>query len=80
MKTTRTSRGFKIAEFKDIYGEDSSIQESSLAFPPAIWLGCDKETIHKVTGKPCGARMHLDQKLAKKLITMLQRFVRTGRL
>lgn len=34
-----TERGFRIGHFNDIYGTGCSIQESSLAEKPAIWLG-----------------------------------------
>ena len=78
MRLKKTRRGFKLAEFKDIYGEPCSLQESSLADKPAIWLGCEKEMIHPNTGESLGARMHLDKKLAKELIKHLSRFIETG--
>lgn len=34
-----TKRGFVIFEFTDLYGEQCSLQESSLADKDAIWLG-----------------------------------------
>ena len=34
-----TERGFTIGEFNDLYDSKCSIQESSLADKPAIWLG-----------------------------------------
>lgn len=34
-----TPRGFMKGEFKDLYGSECSIQESSLATDDAIWLG-----------------------------------------
>lgn len=34
-----TARGFVKGEFEDLYGAKCSIQESSLAEKPAIWLG-----------------------------------------
>ena len=75
----QTERGFTRGEFKDRYGAACSIQESSLASEPAIWLGCDHETVDRA-GMPCGARMHLTQELAAKLIPLLQTFVETGEL
>lgn len=79
MRLKKTERGFKRGEFKDIYGEPCSIQESSLATEPAIWLGCEREQFTS-SGQSCGARMHLDRKLAKQLIRHLQKFVETGGL
>lgn len=73
-------RGFLRGQFKDRYGADCSIQKSSLVTEDCIWLGCDHETIHHVTGQPCGARMHLTQEMAAELIPMLQHFVDTGEL
>lgn len=73
-------RGFLRGEFKDRYGAECSIQKSSLATEDCIWLGCNHETIHHVTGQPCGARMHLTRELAAELIPLLQKFVETGEL
>lgn len=80
MRVKKTSRGFQLIEFKDLYGEACSIQQSSLADKAALWLGAEHETIHKVTGEKCGARMHIDRKLAKQLIAILHKWVQTGRL
>lgn len=77
---TETSRGFKRGEFVDRYGAKCSIQESSLAGENCVWLGCDHETIHHVTGESCGARMHLTRDMAVAIVMHLQRFIETGRL
>ena len=63
-----TERGFEKAKFSDIYGENCSIQESSLASQSAIWLGVDDH------------RMHLDRDMAAALIPLLWQFVATGKL
>lgn len=39
-KPDKTSRGFGILKFKDLYGCECNIQQSSLATEDAIWLGC----------------------------------------
>ena len=39
MDDTKTNRGFAFTGFKDFYGEDCSIQKSSLATEDCIWLG-----------------------------------------
>lgn len=76
----KTCRGFKYFEFKDIYGEECSIQVSSSA-TPAIWLGCNNNSNpHHVTKEMVSPRMHVDKKLAKKLIKHLTKFVLTGDL
>ena len=67
MKITLTSRGFRIASFKDANGEDCSIQESSSVLP-RLWLGVQ------------GNRMHLNRKHAEKLIPLLSYFVNHGML
>jgi hypothetical protein len=41
MKLRTTNRGFQIVEFKDRYGHDCSLQQSSLATEDAVWLGID---------------------------------------
>ena len=35
----KTARGYEVKHFKDTYGMDCSIQESSSAEEPKIWLG-----------------------------------------
>jgi len=72
-------RGFLRGKFKDRYGEDCSIQKSSLATEDCIWLGCDHETVDK-QGRPCGARMHLTREMVSDLLPLLQHFVATGDL
>ena len=67
MKITLTSRGFRIASFKDANGEDCSIQESSSVLP-RLWLGVQ-----------CN-RMHLNRKNAENLIPLLSYFVNHGML
>lgn len=41
MKFDKTQRGFANGKFEDLYGAKCSIQASSLASEPAIWLGVD---------------------------------------
>ena len=79
IKLKVTDRGFVIGDFKDLYGADCSIQESSLATEAALWLGCNEGTHHHVTSD-CLARMHLDVGRAKALIKLLKLFVKTGGL
>lgn len=77
MKIRKTSRGFRRADFKDLYGAECSIQESSLMTDDAIWLGCDEGSHHLGA---CSARMHLDRERAAQIIKLLQHFVETGAL
>lgn len=95
MKKTATSRGFAIGKFKDAYGEECSIQQSSVG--THIWLGVSKlkvnvgypwvEISEKEIKEKFNAheitgttRMHLNQKQVKKLLPMLQKFAETGEL
>jgi hypothetical protein len=39
MEKKKTNRGFELGEFKDYYGNECSIQKSSLATEDAIWIG-----------------------------------------
>jgi hypothetical protein len=41
IKFSKTQRGFRTGTFTDRYGEQCSIQKSSLATEDAIWLGID---------------------------------------
>jgi hypothetical protein len=63
-----TNRGFVCANFRDAYGEPSSLQESSAALVPHIWLGRDQ------------MRMHLNQEQVAELLPLLHTFVETGKL
>lgn len=74
-----TSRGFLRGEFKDVCGDACSLQESSCS-GGYIWLGCDHESIHSLTGKPIGARMLLNREAARELAAHLSFFAKTGRL
>ncbi len=71
MEVKKTERGFNIASFKDRYGADCSLQQSSLATENCIWLGTNGED---------GDRMHLTQKMVEDLLPYLQHFVKTGEL
>lgn len=63
-----TQRGFSIIRFLDRYGQECSLQESSLATEPAVWLGV-------------GAyRMHLSQSQAFGIAEALEAFSLTDRL
>lgn len=74
-----SARGFLRADFVDMYGAECSIQESSLATEPALWLGANQGTHHHLTGG-CLARMHLTREMVADLLPHLHRFVETGRL
>lgn len=92
MKLEETSRGFKFFEFKDLYGEECSIQKSSLATEHAIWFGVSnpipKILIQDVGWVPItlpsntllSGRMHLNQEQVKILLPFLLKFAKTGEL
>jgi hypothetical protein len=89
-----TQRGFVKVIFEDHYANQCSIQESSLAFPGAIWLGFEESNPrHLIPGKgwapyefPEGAevmmntRMHLTQAQVKSLLPVLKHFEKTSYL
>ena len=71
MKIEKTERGFELIEFKDIYGSECSLQQSSLAIyekpgTGAIWFGREDN------------RMHIDFELMKKLLPYLENWVKGG--
>lgn len=68
-KASKTARGFSLIEFGDIYGNQCSVQKSSLATTDAIWLGLVE-----------GHRMHLDRDAAAWLARVLTAFSATGEL
>ena len=79
MRLKKTERGFYRGEFKDVNGDECSIQESSSANGPRIWLGMNQGT-HGANGAYCMARMHLSIGLAKSLVIHLSKFIETGGL
>ncbi|MCP4741455.1 MAG: hypothetical protein GY871_04395 [Actinomycetales bacterium] len=91
-KHTFTQRGFGRIEFIDRYGDECSVQESSLATERCIWLGISDAKPQICTpgkgwsevplpeGTFIGSRMHLTQGMAAELIPILQHFVETGDL
>lgn len=90
MKVTKTSRGFGIATFTDVNGYECSIQDSSTADKRCLWLGVsnpDVKVMVPFTGwskmtlpasSLIASRMHIDRKIAKQLIVLLQKFVDEG--
>ena len=86
-------RGFLRGEFKDQYGYKCSIQKSSLATSDCIWLGVNEPNpmiqsgdgrgwidFPLPSGVQCVTRMHLNQRMVKKLLPLLQHFAETGEL
>lgn len=89
MKFELTPRNFLISKFKDLYGKECSLQQSSLATDNAIWLGCSDGTHYDKDSQPvelpayvttCACRMHLNRKLVGKLLPTLIKFYLFGRL
>jgi hypothetical protein len=94
MELETTQRGFSIGKFKDRYGNQCSIQKSSLAEEDAIWFGIDKPKLtifenaskgkYIVTEMPANfdvdSRMHLTQDQVKELLPILTKFAETGEL
>jgi len=71
MEIEKTERGFEIIRFKDFYGGECSLQQSSLALynkpgSSAIWFGHREE------------RMHINLELMKELLPHLQNWVKDG--
>jgi len=91
MEARVTNRGFNIIEFRDSFGIECSLQESSSAEENKIWLGCDRANPrYTVDGVwidvelpehcVCNTRMHLTREQVRDLLPYLRRFVDTGEL
>lgn len=92
MKRTESARGFALYHFKDRYNQRCSIQKSSIGTEHCIWLGTDDaDPKILIPGKGWtpypfledvlfSTRMHLSQKQVKKLLPILERFVKTGEI
>lgn len=74
MRKSKTDRNFDLIEFEDLYGENCSIQKSSLATQDAIWFGID------FTNSGINVRAHLTQDMVEKIIPILKNFVNTGEI
>ncbi|GMW01490.1 MAG: hypothetical protein AMXMBFR84_26270 [Candidatus Hydrogenedentota bacterium] len=75
MKIFETDRGFRRAEFQDKYRSHCVIQESSLATDNCIHFGVNID----FNGDK-SASMHLNQKMVKKLLPLLEHFAKFGNL
>ena len=91
VEKTYTHRGFAVFGFTDGNGEKASVQQSSAAEAPHVWLGVDELKLRRfVPGQswsdcplPEGdiqgnERLHLTRENVQDLIPILQRFVDTG--
>lgn len=92
----KTNRGFNIIKFQDMRNETCSLQESSSAMQPCIWLGPDDIKIKYFTSLGwktfdlneefggadwvSNSRMHLSQEQVKSLLPALIHFAETGQL
>lgn len=91
MKFGATNRGFTLIEFEDRNGIACSLQDSSIATEPCIWLG-SLDADPQIMGAngweeyriPAGVllhtRMHLGVEAVRSLLPMLQHFVAHGSL
>lgn len=70
----RTARGFPLMNFVDKYGQQCSIQDSSLATDACCWLGVDVD----IEGAEVNKRMHLTREMAGKLAAALAYFAEHG--
>jgi uncharacterized protein with von Willebrand factor type A (vWA) domain len=83
---------FKIINFKDTLNRNCSIQESSLASEPNLWIGLeDTKPLVNRNGTewqeyeiPDGVlltqRMELNQQQIKEILPFLKKFARTGKI
>lgn len=61
-KRSISDRGFGFIEFNDMYDEPCRVSASSLAWPEAIWVGANSNS------------MHVNRKQAGQLAKILQAF------
>lgn len=82
LKLNFNGRGYAYVDFKDVYGQECSLQQSS-GIDPGLWIGVDN-TGPNIAG-PQGTRneyvscrMLLNPDQAKALIPILVRFAESG--
>lgn len=91
MRFKRTERGFALYEFVDGDGEAATLQMSSAAEAPHVWLGADAVRLMRFVpgeswsdvplpeGDVAGnQRLHLTRENVAALLPILKRFVDTG--
>lgn len=66
LNASLTNRGFGLIQFKDLYGVDCRIQDSSSAEKACLWIGTEKDS------------MHLTRQMVKQLLPVLNEFVKQG--
>lgn len=72
----KTDRGWVIfGEITDRYGSTIRVQESSIAFEPAVWIFAENPTFKDSEPHP-----HLTPDNAKELIAILQKFIDASEL
>lgn len=77
-KVEKNEHGFEIINFKDQYGVECSLQESSIMMEGgAVWLGCDKNCPPHL-GHELSPRMHLTRDQVEKLVRSLKRWLNKG--
>ena len=86
----QTERGFSLGNFKDANGVECSIQDSSVATEPMLWLGPNGPNPKVLVfnegwvpaeipdGIECTTRMHLTSDQCVELVKVLNRFIETG--
>lgn len=90
LRFNHNARGFSCGEFLDRYGAKCSVQDSSIATEDCFWLGID-DADPKVLEPGKGwqplalpgsalltTRMHVNRRLARRLLVVLRRFLETG--
>ena len=94
MEIKKTNRNFDITSFKDVYGQECSMQKSSVATDDYVWLGVSKPklTVFKDNNKgqylvcdmpdnfDVSSRMHLSREQVANLLPHLKKFVETGEI
>ena len=84
LPSVETGRGFTRVIFKDHYGRACTLQESSMAKPPAVWLGVEADQIKRELVEHPGAtprtRMHLSEERVSNLLPYLLKFLAEGEL
>lgn len=84
LTVVETSRGFTRVAFKDHYDRDCTLQESSLASQPAVWLGVEADQIKRDMaahpGSDLRSRMHLSEEGVVNLLPYLLKFLAEGEL
>lgn len=92
MRVKKNKKGLNVIEFKDFYGEECTMEETSFTGDRTLWIGCNNanpkfftvengwKPVHMPEKYVANTKMHLSRKQVEKMLPHLIKFVETGHI